>query len=105
LISQEGDTEGLNMSEKITNVNHKIVIEERSELFITGVKKVKSFDPKEIHLDTLKGNLIIKGQDLGVKNLNLDQTEIEIQGQIDLLSYPVNRSSDSSRGVWEKIFK
>ncbi|NLM21853.1 MAG: sporulation protein YabP, partial [Peptococcaceae bacterium] len=50
-------------------------------------------------------NLVIKGQDLGVKNLDLDQTEVEIQGQIDLLTYPANRSSDSSRGVWEKIFK
>jgi len=93
------------MSEKTVNLNHKIIIEERNQLLITGVKKVKSFDSKEIHLETIKGNLVIKGQDLGVKNLDLDQTEVEIQGQIDLLTYPANRSSDSSRGVWEKIFK
>ena len=93
------------MTQKIDNINHKIVMEDRNLLLITGVKKVKSFDPKEIQLETMKGNLIIKGKELGVKNLNLEQSEVEIEGQLDLLSYPISRSSESSRGIWEKLFK
>jgi len=85
--------------------NHKIIIEDRNVLFISGVKKIKSFDPKEIQLDTIKGGLIVRGQNLGVRNLNLEQSEIEIEGNLDQLTYPANRSSESSRGVWERIFK
>jgi len=93
------------MTEKKDTVNHKILIEDRNQLVITGVKKVKSFEPKEIQLETVKGSLTIKGHNLGVKNLNLEQSEIEIEGQIDLLSWPSGRSPESSKGVWEKIFK
>ncbi|MGI6450627.1 MAG: sporulation protein YabP [Desulfitobacteriia bacterium] len=85
---------------------HKISMEDRKFLLITGVKKVNSFDPKEIVLNTVQGGLIIKGQDLGMKNLNLDNSEVEIEGHIDLLTYPSGRSKDSSsKGVWERIFK
>ncbi len=92
------------MTEK-KDTNHKILIEDRNRMIITGVKKVKSFDPKEIHLDTLEGGLVIKGQDLGVKNLNLEQSELEIEGRMDLLAYATNRSPEASRGMWERIFK
>ncbi|MGI5901410.1 MAG: sporulation protein YabP [Desulfitobacteriia bacterium] len=88
----------------MTEKPHKIVIEDRRYLEITGVKKVKSFDPKEIQLDTIKGNMIIKGQDLGVKNLNLEMSEIKIEGNFDHLSYSAI-SSESSPRVWERLFK
>lgn len=83
---------------------HNIRIEDRKFVVITGVKRVKSFDTKEIVLDTVKGGLIIRGQDLGVKNLDLEQSEVEIEGNIDLLTYAAHRSGES-KGVWERIFK
>jgi sporulation protein YabP len=93
------------MTEKREENIQKIILEDRKLLIVTGVKKVKSFDTKEIILDTLKGGLIVKGQELGVKNLNLEQSEVEIEGQIDVLTYSGSRSGESSKGVWEKIFK
>lgn len=93
------------MTEKREDGIHKTVMEDRRHLVITGVKKVKSFDTKEIVLDTVKGNLIVKGQDLGVKNLDLEQSEVEIEGQFDLMTYSSGRAGSSSKGVWEKIFK
>jgi sporulation protein YabP len=86
-------------------IEHKIVIKDRRLLTVSGVKKVKSFDPKEITLDTTKGRVTIKGRDLGVNNLNLEQSELEIEGQIDMLTYAASGSGESSKGVWEKIFK
>lgn len=93
------------MAEKGIEAIHRILMEDRKLLTITGVKKVKSFDTKEIVLDTIQGGLIIKGQELGVKNLNLEQSEVEIEGSIDILTYHSGRSKESSKGVWEKIFK
>jgi len=93
------------MSEKKDEKLHRVVMEDRERLIITGVKKVKSFEPKEIILDTIKGSLIVKGRELGVKNLDLQQSEVEIEGTVDLLSYTTNRTAESSKGVWERIFK
>lgn len=93
------------MTEKRIGSFHKILMEDRRILIITGVQKVKSFDTKEIVLETVKGGLIIRGQELGVKNLNLEQSEVEIEGQIDLLTYPSKSSKESSKGVWERVFK
>ncbi|HHV63740.1 MAG TPA: sporulation protein YabP [Peptococcaceae bacterium] len=93
------------MSEKEERI-HKVIMEDRKLLRITGVRKVSSFDTKEIVLDTVKGGLVIKGQDLGVQNLNLENSELEIEGQVDILSYLTGRSKESSgRGVWERVFK
>lgn len=93
------------MTDKKEEIIHKILIKDRKLLIISGVKKVKSFDTKEIILDTNKGGLLVKGQELGVKNLNLENSEVEIEGHIDSLSYASNRSKESSKGVWERIFK
>ncbi len=93
------------MTEKREDSLHKIMMDDRKLLVIMGVKKVRSFDTKEIVLDTIRGGLVIKGQELGVKNLDLEQSEVEIEGQIDILTYASNRSRESSKGVWERIFK
>lgn len=93
------------MNEKKEGLKHKVVIEDRKVLMITGVNKVKSFDPKEIVLDTVEGGLVIKGRELGVKNLDLEQSEIEVGGSIEMLTYSTNRVSESSKGVWERMFK
>lgn len=84
---------------------HKIIIEERKLLIITGVSRVKSFEPKEIVLETNRGGLMIKGHELSVNNLNLEQSELEIEGQIDVVTYTVSASRESSKGVWQRIFK
>lgn len=93
------------MPEKTDGLQHRIIMEDRRRLIISGVKKVRSFEPKEIILDTIKGGLIIKGRDLGVKNLDLKESEVEIEGDLDLLTYATNRTGESSKGVWERIFK
>ena len=94
------------MTDKKEDQRHKITIEDRKLMIITGVQKVKSFDTKEIVFDTVKGGLIIKGSNLGIKNLNLAETEVEIEGYIEIVNYLASRSADSSsKSVWERIFK
>ncbi|UWG97733.1 sporulation protein YabP [Dehalobacter sp. DCM] len=88
-----------------SDVIHKITIEERKHLVITGVNRVKSFEPKEIVLETNRGGVTIKGRDLSVHNLNLEQSELEIEGQIDVVTYAVSSTGESSKGVWQRIFK
>lgn len=94
------------MTEKKEEIRHLVNIQDRKIMNITGVQKVKSFDTKEIIIDTTKGGLVVKGSNLGIKNLNLAETEVEIEGYIDTINYPTTRSGDtSSRSVWDRIFK
>lgn len=55
------------MVKKTDALEHKITMENRSQINLSGVNKVKSFEAKEIVLDTIQGVLAIKGHELGIK--------------------------------------
>lgn len=81
---------------------HRLAMDNRQFLSLTGVSKVQSFDPKEIILETIQGVMSIKGEKLGIKHLDLKAGEVEIEGQIDALVYP---RSGSRQNVWAKVFR
>lgn len=43
------------------NISHKLILDNRKEASVTGVKDVISFDEKEILLQTADGKLQIRG--------------------------------------------
>lgn len=60
------------MEEKKILSTHSLMLENRQNGRITGVKDIKSFDEKEILLFTQAGKLVIKGEQcLHVKQLDL----------------------------------
>lgn len=74
------------MDEK-TIMTHKLTLKDRKGGNFTGVRDVLSFDVNEILLDTDCGRLQIKGKDLHVNRLDLEKGEVDIDGQVDVLSY------------------
>ena len=48
------------MEEKVVNISHKLILDNRKEASVTGVKDVISFDEKEILLQTADGKLQIQ---------------------------------------------
>lgn len=75
------------MEEKTSLGPHKLLLQGRKSLELTGVKDVVSFDAKEVVLNTVLGALIIRGNNLVVKRLTLEQGEVDLDGQIDSLLY------------------
>ena len=76
--------------EHISNTNqknHKITMTNRRMCLLTGVKDVLSFDLHEILLETEQGMLSMKGDDLHVRRLSLEQGEVDVDGRIDTLVY------------------
>ena len=57
---------------------HSLMLENRQGGRITGVKDVKSFDEKEILLFTQAGKLVIKGEQLHVKQLYLRDSPLPL---------------------------
>ncbi|WP_373233431.1 sporulation protein YabP [Cohnella sp.] len=77
----------------------------RKALEVSGVKNVESFDSEEFLLETECGFLIIKGHNLHIKNLNLEQGVVAIEGTVDELSYVDAKSESKSKGLLGKLFK
>ena len=84
---------------------HRLVMENREQLALTGVQKVRSFDPKEIVLETELGILSIKGEQLAIKLLNLEQGMVDLQGHVGALIYHRNTNGGSRQGLLNRIFR
>ena len=66
---------------------HKMLLQGRKAVELTGVKEVVSFDAKEVILNTTMGALVIRGNDLFVKRLTVEKGEVDLEGQIDSFVY------------------
>lgn len=77
----------------------------RKLLDITGVLNVESFDNEEFLLQTEMGHLTIRGQNLHIKNLNLEQGMVSIEGLINSLSYLDPGSQSTGKSFIGKLFR
>jgi sporulation protein YabP len=77
----------------------------RKVLEISGVLNVESFDSEEFLLETDSGFLTIKGSNLHMKNFNLEQGMVAIEGLIDALIYLDSGNPKKTKGLLGKMFK
>ena len=79
---------------------HKLTLNERRQLTMTGVTEVVSFDETAVVLHTSLGSLLIQGRDLKLKTLSLDGGQVAVDGKICALSYEEPRSG----GAFRRLF-
>lgn len=84
---------------------HDLVMRGRRLLEITGVRQVESFDNEEFLLETSMGFLAIKGENLQMKNLDVDSGIVSIKGKIFDLVYVDEPSGDKAKGFFGKLFR
>ncbi|MBM7650294.1 sporulation protein YabP [Bacillus ectoiniformans] len=87
------------------NADHDVIMRGRKVLEITGVKQVESFDSEEFLLITVMGVLSVQGQNLQMKNLDVDQGIVSIKGRINQLVYSDETSKNQSKSMFSKLFK
>jgi len=76
------------MDEKIkTAKSHKMMMDNRRKVEITGVNDVISFDLNTILLETDYGMITIKGSNLHVNRLSVEKGEVDVEGKLDGLNY------------------
>ena len=66
---------------------HKLTLNERRQLTMTGVTEVVSFDETQVILQTSLGTLIVQGEQLHLKTLSLDGGQVAVDGQIGSFVY------------------
>ncbi len=97
---------GVFMEEKRFNVlRHQVILAERERLSVDGVLNVESFDDREISLETELGGLIIQGEDLHIKELNLEKANLLVNGYIKSLEYTGESLSKRGKGLLERLFR
>ena len=81
---------------------HNIIMENRENLSISGIKSVENFDENIIVLQSDMGELTIKGEKLHIAKMDIDTGDMKITGNIFGLIY--NETSKGS-SLFKRMFK
>lgn len=84
---------------------HNITIESREKISISGVKDVTSFDDNTIILETEEGGLTIKGSELHIQKLNVDDGNLFVDGYVISCAYHDKVESKRTGSFFGNIFK
>lgn len=76
---------------------------DRKNMLVTDVIDVDSFNLTEILLETGQGTILVKGNDIHVKRLNLERGEADIEGKFDSIVYTKDKGKSDS--LLKRMFK
>ena len=81
------------MAEIAGKLPHKLTLDERKRVNLTGAREVIHFDEDLVALGTDLGVLTIHGTELRLKCLSLEDGAVVIQGNIAAVSYDAPRKN------------
>lgn len=87
---------------------HRIVVTNREQVALEGVIHVDSFDDQEIILETELGMMAIRGEDLHIKQLSLDDGQLSVEGMVKAVDYLegglVSAGKSRKKGLFNRLF-
>ena len=90
----------------INSYNHGINLFERKSLVITGVKKIDNFDSEQFLLETIMGFMVIKGSELELVKLDTLQGNVSIKGNVSGINYvEENTKKNKEESIFNRLFK
>ena len=84
----------------INSYNHGINLFERKSLVITGVKKIENFDSEQFLLETIMGFMVIKGSELELVKLDTLQGNVSIKGNVSGINYVEENTKKNKEEVF-----
>ena len=81
---------------------HRLTLDGRDKLTVSGVEDVERFDENEIVMNTTEGLLIVSGENLHIGKLSLDGGELHVDGRVDALSY--EDGGGARGGLFSRLF-
>lgn len=82
-----------------------IILENRKKLTLTGVEEVISFDDEKILLNTKLGFLTIKGSELKMNKLDVQNGDVIIVGNVGSIVYSSKEIKKEKESIISKLFK
>ncbi len=89
------------MTDETLQLPHKVILNGRKGLSVSGVTEVIRFDDQTIILQTSMGILRVHGQSLQLKSLSPEGGQVAADGTVDALIYEEPRPE---RGWFRKLF-
>ena len=90
----------------INSYNHSINLLERKTLVITGVKKIENFDNLHFLVESNMGFIMIKGDELELIKLDTLAGNLSIKGTINSINYIMeNTKKNKEESVFNRLFK
>ncbi len=90
------------MAEERMPLPHKLTLNDRKSLLLSGTAEVLSFDENAVILKTGLGILSVQGQQLHLKTLSPENGQVAIDGHISALVYEEPKSPG---GLLHKLFR
>ena len=81
--------------------NHRLELDGHELISVWGVKGVPTFGEREMKIVLDGEYLLVTGQGLEIKLLDLEKGQLIAKGYVTGMKY----SSGGEKGVWKKIFK
>ena len=85
-------------------ITHCLTLENRETLTISGVTDVDTFDENKITLFTDREVLVIEGEELHIRKLDLEHGELSIEGDIVSLVY-TDADRTGNKGFFRKMLR
>lgn len=90
------------------NATYQLILTNREYLQANGIMEVESFDENVIVAASKLGPLTIKGHNLHITQLNLEEGKMSIDGVVDNIQYHPNKKGSTGikgKGIMERLFK
>ncbi|HET7558829.1 MAG TPA: sporulation protein YabP [Limnochordia bacterium] len=99
------EPDGGGSSRSVNQRRHQLALKNREELSVEGVTNVDSFDDEAVIVETVQGIMIVRGEALHIKALNLESGQLSIEGMVSSLEYTGDRAGKKAKGVIGRLFK
>ena len=88
-----------------SSLNHIVNINERKSIVITGIKKIETFDNEEFLLKSNLGPILLKGENLEMIKLDTVEGNVSIKGKINSIQYLDANEKSKDSGIINKLFR
>ena len=83
---------------------HRLVLDNRSSLQLTGVQEVTAYDSYSATLETACGTLVVGGSGIRVQNFSSQTGEACVLGEVEYLQYQSRIRKEKGTGVLHRLF-
>jgi sporulation protein YabP len=84
---------------------HSLHIDRRESVAVTGMTDVISFDEDSVIGETEMGIIVIRGNNLHVNRINLENGELSVSGEIDSITYENPGGYVKGKSFLGRLFK
>ncbi len=82
----------------------EITLSCRSEMKISGVEEVESFDEESVRLRSVDGALVVEGSGIKIGTLDTERGVVSLTGRINAIYY-ANDPEKQKKGFWGKVMR